>query len=234
VQVLVASAQDALRGKLLYHDIGRQTGSGVSCVDCHGGFPGALHGVGRAAGNPAAIDYALGAVQQMSPLRGRVSSKDRADISAYLAYPGIPSPMPRIATAGPAAVPWSVERLEYAAQTVDQPSSPSIVRLVNAGGLPLQLLSGPLLKGPDAAHFDIVDSDCVTAMSLAPRQSCTIAIVFRPFGPAGARTASVGVSHDWIGGAVNVALIGRMGAVKPKPGVVAPIRFLPSAAAAHW
>jgi hypothetical protein len=36
-----AHGQNALRGKLLYHDTAGVTGSAVSCVECHGGLPGA-------------------------------------------------------------------------------------------------------------------------------------------------------------------------------------------------
>jgi cytochrome c553 len=205
-----ALAQDALRGKRLYHDIGRLSGAGVSCIDCHGGIPGALHGLERAAGNPDHIAYALGAVQQMTPLRGRVSAQDRADLAAYIALPRVASPEPRLTTAGPAANAYSAERLEFPDARAGTTSPKSAVRLTNQGAMPLLLLSAPALDGPDAAQFAIVATDCTAGLSLAAGQTCGLEIVFTPRGPAGLRSASAGLSHDWIGGGFRVALIGRV------------------------
>lgn len=205
-----ACAQDALRGKRLYHDVGRTSGAGVSCIDCHGGVPGALHGLGKAANNPPAIDYALNAIQQMTPLRGRLSAQDMADIAAYIETPGIPSPEPRLANTGPAASRWSTERLEFPAARSGSMSAVSMVELTNAGTVPLQILSAPVLDGPDAAQFAIVASHCAAGMTLAARQSCSMAIAFQPRGPAGLRTASARIGHDWIRGGIHVALIGQV------------------------
>ena len=206
---LPALAQDALRGKQLYHDVGRLSGAGVSCIDCHGGLPGALHGLGKVADNPAAIEYAIGAVTQMTPLRGRLTDRDMADIAAYAAFPAVPSPDPRIMTAGPAATPYSNDRLEFFAEPEGPPSPPSSIRLTNAGALPLRLASAPVLAGPAAEQFVIAATDCSAGMTLAPQQSCAVDILFRPVGHQGLRAASLGLAHDWIRGGVNIALIGR-------------------------
>jgi cytochrome c553 len=203
-----AAAQDALRGKRLYHDIGRLNGAGVSCIDCHGGVPGALHGIERAGGNPDHIAYALGTIQQMTPLRGLVSNRDMADLAAYLASPGVASPQPDLSTVGPAASPYSAERLEFNDGVAGTVSSPSTIRLTNRGALSLRLLSAPTLEGANSAEFAIVRTDCAAETSLTTGQSCTIEITFRPHGP-GLRTASAGLAHDWIGGGFRVALIGR-------------------------
>jgi len=202
-----AFAQDALRGKRLYHDIGRLNGAGVSCIDCHGGIPGALHGIGKAANNPAAIDYALGAIQQMTPLRGRVSQQDMADLAAYIGAPQTPSPDLRIETSGPAASAYTAERLEF------RPGDRSIVRFSNAGNLPLQLLSPPAISGPDADAFTLAASDCHAGMTLRPGMSCTVDITFRRPGsnPTSLRSARLGIRHDWIRGEIAVALLGRTG-----------------------
>ena len=205
-----AWAQDALRGKRLYHDVGQTSGAGVSCIDCHGGVPGALHGLGKAANNPAAIDYALNAIQQMMPLRGRLSTQDMADIAAYVGTPGIPSPEPRLANTGPAASRWSTERLEFPIAVSGSISAESTVELTNAGAVPLQILSAPVLDGPDAAQFTIVASNCAAGMLLAKQQSCSMAIAFQPRGSSGLRTASARIGHDWIRGGIHVALIGRV------------------------
>ncbi len=197
-----ALAQDALRGKLLYHDIGRVRGTGVSCVDCHGGIPGALHGLEKVAGNPNAIAYAIGAVQQMTPLRGRVTVEDMADIAAYVADPAVASPAVHLTTSGPAASAYTSERLEFAG------AGTSSVRLTNAGALPFGLGAAPFLDGPAAAQFILAASDCESGAVLAPQQSCALRVEYRPVG-IGLRTATLRIAHDWIGGSTNVALIGR-------------------------
>ena len=212
-----ADAQDALRGKRLYHDVGRLSGSGVSCIDCHGGLPGALHGLAKAAGRPGAIDYALNSIQQMLPLRGRLSAADMADLAAYIANPAIASPELRLGTAGPGSIAWSTERIEYPTSSPGMVLPASSIRLSNAGTLPLQLQSAPALDGPHAAEFAILESDCRAGMVLDASQACAIRVTFRPRGPEGLRSASVGIAHDWIGGSVHVALIGRVAITARKP-----------------
>lgn len=205
----LALAQDALRGKRLYHDIGRLNGAGVSCIDCHGGIPGALHGLGKAANNPSAIDYAINAVHQMTPLRDRVSAQDMADLAAYIGAPQTPSPDLRIETSGPAANAYTKERLTF------RPGDSAIVRITNAGALPLTLLSGPEISGRHASVFTIAPasghSNCSAGISIPTGGSCAITLMFTA--PAGRElnTASFGVRHDWIGGRTSIALIGLNG-----------------------
>ncbi len=206
-----AVGQDALRGKLLYNDGGRLNGAGVSCVDCHGGVPGALHGLGRVANNPAAIAYAIGAVGAMEPLRGRVTAQDMADIAAFVALPSVASPEPRVTTSGPAASPYSAERLEFAAAPAGSMPAASQVRLTNTGALPLRLLGEPEVTGSAVGEFAISVSDCRAGAILAAQQSCVVEVVFGPRGEPGLRTATLGLAFDWIRGGVHIALIGRVG-----------------------
>ncbi len=196
-----AAAQDALRGKLLYHDIGRITGAGVSCIDCHGGVPGALHGLGKVADNPAAIAYALGAVPQMLMLRGRLTDTDMADIAAYVATPTVASPDLQRTMIGAAASPYSDQRLEFASPGT------STVRLTNTGVLGLRLDGEPAIFGPAAADFAVRATDCRSGV-LEPAHSCIIEIDFAPRG-LGLRTAALRIEHAWIGGGMAVGLIGR-------------------------
>ena len=212
-----AGAQDALRGKRLYHDVGRLSGAGVSCIDCHGGLPGALHGISKAASRPETINQAINTIGQMAPLRGRLSASDMADLAAYIATPGIDSPQLRLTTEGPGHSAYSAERLAFPPSPAGSTSPASTVRLTNDGALPLQLRFAPTLEGPHATQFAIVASDCRADMTLSAAQSCSLSVAFLPQGPAGLRTASVGVSHDWINGAVRIALIGR---VAPASGTV--------------
>ncbi|MBM3561338.1 MAG: hypothetical protein FJX53_15990 [Alphaproteobacteria bacterium] len=205
-----ACAQDALRGKMLYHDIGQRSGAGVSCIDCHGGFPGALHGIGRAAGMPAAIEQALATIHQMAPLRGRVTHADMADLAAYLARPDVPSPDLRTGTIGPDGGFTPTERVNFAPGTEPGAEASATIRLANAGAIAVRLGSGPILAGPDAAQFAITASDCTAGRELAFGQACSVSVAFRPRGEGGGlRTASLGMEHDWLRGGTYLALIGR-------------------------
>jgi mono/diheme cytochrome c family protein len=201
-----ALGQDALRGKRLYHEVGRLAGAGVSCVGCHGGLPGALHGLGRAADDPARIDYAIGTVAQMALLRGRLSAQDMADIAAYVARPGVPSPDPRIATSGAAARPYAADRLEFSGAD----ALAGTVRLSNLGTVALSLVAGPALTGEHAARFTIAETTCTPDLVLREGESCAVTILFGPeAGRSGLSIAVLRLAHDWIGAGANVALIGR-------------------------
>jgi hypothetical protein len=208
-----APAQDALAGKRLFHDADRLRGTGISCVECHGGLPGGLHGIGKAAGNPAALDYAINAVPQMTPLRGKLSARDLEDLAAYIAQPDVPSADLRISIVAPdesPAAPVAAERLNFPPAASGAHPQPGTVRLSNLGKLNVALLSGPALAGPEAGQFEIVDSNCTAGMALPPGQFCDITVRFRPQGPSGLRSASLGVRHDWLRGGTHVALIGHV------------------------
>ncbi len=199
-----ALGQDALRGKRLYHEVGRLSGAGASCIDCHGGLPGGLHGIGRVADDPARIDYAIGAVTQMTPLRGRLSRQDMADLAAYVARPGVASPVPRVATSGSASMPYVPDRLEFAG------AATGMVRLSNAGAVALRLDAGPALAGEHVAQFAIAEATCAEGLVLGEGKSCTVTIAFVPDAGPGPRVAVLRLAHDWIGGGTSIPLIGRL------------------------
>jgi hypothetical protein len=201
-----AFGQDALRGKRLYHEVGHLRGAGVSCIDCDGGVPGALHGLGRVADDPDKIDYAIGAVAQMAPLRGRLSRQDMADIAAYVARPGAPSPEPRVATSGPAASPHVTDRLEFASAG----ATAGTVRLSNLGTVALRLIAAPALNGEHAAQFAIADTTCAEGLVLQKDDACMVTIAFNAEAGPGLRVAVLRLAHDWIGAGANVPLIGRL------------------------
>lgn len=218
---LDAAAQDALRGKRLYLDGGRMNGSGLSCVDCHGGLPGALHGMGKAARNPGAIEYALGSVSQMAPLRGRLNTEDIADLAAYIGEPGVPSPDLRLMAIDATGTTPGRERLEFQAATSG--FGEATLLLSNAGAVSLQWHSPPFITGPHSSQFFISASDCKDGMSLAPRQSCSIQVGYSADPSGTLRTATLGLRHDWLGGGVYLALLGRT-AAPIRPLVPAPVR----------
>lgn len=207
-----ASAQDALRGKRLYLDGGRISGAGVSCVDCHGGHPGALHGIGRAAGRPAVIEYALGSVSQMGVLRETLSPEDIRDLAAYLQEPDVPSPQLSIG-ADPDETGVAVEWLEFKVLASGPGMTQRIVRLRNVGGRPLTLAESPRIGGVSAAAFSLSESTCHAGLQLNPGSECKAGIAFAPDQlHANSRlwTAYLEVAHDWVGAGTRVALVGRV------------------------
>lgn len=205
-----ALAQDALRGKMPYHDIGLRTGAGVSCIDCHGGIPGGSHGIGKAAGTLSAIEYALATVHQMAPLRGRVSAVDLSDLAAYLARPNVPSPDLRVDAVGSDGAFTPTERLTFGVGPADGSDSVETVRLANGGTTVVRIRSEPALRGPEAARFAIIATDCAAGRELAGGQACTVSVAFRPDGAGRLSSASLGVEHDWLSGGTYLALIGRV------------------------
>lgn len=205
-----ATSEDlsGLRGKQLYLDGGRLVGTGVSCVDCHGDVVGSAFALGKAANNPAAIDYAINAVPQMARSRGRYSAQDMQDLATYIGNPSTPSPDLRLDTRGAAANPFSAERLDFGVQFIGTTASTSTVRIVNRGQVAVRVTSAATLAGPDSSQFELVASDCRSDLVLQTQQACEVSVTFRPVGLAGLRTASIAVAHDWIRAGVNVALIG--------------------------
>lgn len=196
-----AGAQDAWEGKRLYHDVGRLRGAGISCIECHGGLPGAAFGLGKAAGNPAAIEYALGVVPQMAALRGRLSTTDLADLAAYIARPDVPGPDLRVIVSE-----RMVERLEL------RVSQRREVRFANVGTGPAHLISAPELAGDLVPWIRLEDNNCHAGSRLEPGQFCRLFIVVS----ANLRhtlqrmqSARLMVAHDGIGGRLAVALIAR-------------------------
>ena len=209
-------AQDALRGKRLYLDAARVVGSGVSCVDCHGGLPGGLFGIGRAANDPAAVERAVNAVPQMTPLRGRLGAQDYADLAAYLGNPAVASPALRSAVSGPAAT-VSADRLDFGVVSRNEQSASSRWHLVNDGSVGLTVTGEPQLRGNHPQDFVIIASDCFAGRMLVAGASCSVDLAFRPLDGADTRQAAVAVAHDWVGGETAVALAGAVAAAPVAP-----------------
>ena len=203
------AAQDALRGKRLYLDTAREVGSGVSCVDCHGGLPGGLFGIGRAANDPAAVERAVNSVPQMTPLRGRLSAQDYADVATFIANPGVASPSLRSAVAMRGSAPAVSDRADFGTTEPGQRTMVARVVFSNDGSLAMAWAGSPRIIGPEAVEFGITASSCESGQPLAAGASCEVGVVFQPAQQSsGLRTAALQVDHDWIGGTVAVALLG--------------------------
>ena len=142
--------------------------------------------------------------------RGRYSAQNFLDLAAFIGNPLVPSPDLRLQTRGQAASAFSNERLDFGALQDVATSSTSVVRIENQGQVAVRLGSAPIIAGDHAAHFEAIANDCKADRVLQLGEGCEISIVFRAVGGAGARSASVYVSHDWIGGRISVALLGAI------------------------
>lgn len=207
--VVSAQAQDALRGKRLYLDADRIVGTGISCVDCHGGLPGGAFGIGKAANAPDVIERAVNAIGPMAPFRTRLNAQDYTDLAAFIGNPGVPSPDLRVTTTGPAGGASTADRIDFGAVPPGATSNVGSMQLVNLGQLPLQLTGLPRLVGADPSDFIVLGSDCRAPSTLQPQQACRIDLAFRPLSGSGPRSAAVQIDHDWIDGVTALALLGR-------------------------
>jgi len=206
-----ASAQDALRGKRLYLDAARIVGSGVSCVDCHGGLPGGAFGIGRAADDPGLVENAVGSVPQMTPFRDRLAGADLADLAAYIGNPAVPSPQVQLTTRLSNGAAGPADRIDFGELDVDVELAAGAVatlQIANPGLLAFVITAAPEVAGAHAAEFSIEATDCRAGTIVAPAQACSVELRFHPVGGAGARTARLGVPHDWVYGIAAVALLG--------------------------
>jgi len=197
-----------LRGKRLYYDISALTPAPVSCVECHGAYPGAVHGIGRAANEPRAIRYALGAIPQMARLGEHLSAQDIADLSAYLGAPDVASPQLVLVSDGAGTDHGAQGRLEIGF-AADGRVPLAGMALHNRGTAPVRLRSGPVISGSGAAHFRLRYTDCTAGRVLARGGSCRFEVTLDPGAPTPAPIATLAIAHDWLYGGERVALIGR-------------------------
>lgn len=204
-----SAAQDALRGKRLYYDLAGLTSAPVSCVECHGGFPGAAHGIGRAANDPNAIRYALGSIPQMARLDAHLSARDIADIAAYLGAPDVASPQLVLVSDGPGTNHGAQGRMEIGLSP-DAGVLYSGMTLQNRGAAPVRLRSGPVISGSGAAHFRLRFTDCTAGRVLPRGESCRFEVALDPDARMPAPVATLSIAHDWLYGGERVALIGRV------------------------
>lgn len=209
-----AGAQDALRGKRLFLDVGRTSGAGVSCVDCHGGLPGGNFGIDRAANDPRMVENAVNTIPQMARLRGRLTATDFADLAAYIGNPFVPSPELRLTTT---TSPNGADRIDFGTAAPGGAAVSATLNVLNLGSVPLRLTSAPRLAA-DSADFRITATDCAADMALAAQQSCRVDLAFAPEA-FGLRTAALRLDHDWVGGTAALALIGT---ASPAPAPVTP------------
>ncbi|MBA2548718.1 MAG: choice-of-anchor D domain-containing protein [Burkholderiaceae bacterium] len=157
----------------------------------------------------------------MTPLRGRLTAQDIADVAAYIGNPSVPSPLLRVTTRSRGGGSGT-DRLDFGPVLPGQASARATVQLRNDGALPLRLTSDARIVGPQTTEFTVSDSVCVASATLAAGDSCEIGIMFRPApGSAGLRTAAVQMDHDWVGATAAVALLGTAETSAANPPVAA-------------
>jgi hypothetical protein len=213
------AAADALRGKRLYLDAARIVGSGVSCVDCHGGLPGGAFGIGRAADNPVLIATAVASVSQMAPFAGRLAAADLVDLAAYIGDPAVASPVVALATRRPGGAAGEPDRMEFGQVELGARSEAEL-RITNTGRIAFAITGDAELDGAAEAEYALVAADCGAGMVVEPGAGCRFVVQFRPVGEPGRRIARLRVAHDWVYGIAAVALIGTavpVGTAPPPP-----------------
>lgn len=197
-----AQAADALNGKSLY--LNGPVSGGASCAGCHGASPANnVNGILAAADNPSVISaaFARNAGGMGTLFNGKFSSTEIADLAAFIGNPGV-SAAP-VASLTPASLP-------FGGVTLGQSSGALSATLANSGTAALTI--GTLsITGAAAPDFSRAGT-CANGGSVAAGASCTINVTFTPTA-AGARAATLAVSHNATGGSSSVALSGTGDAV---------------------
>jgi mono/diheme cytochrome c family protein len=193
-----AMAADALHGKSLY--LNGPVSGGVGCASCHGASPASnVNGILAAANQPSVISSAFAAnVGGMGRLfNGKLSASDIDDLAAFIGNPNV--------VAAPAAS-LAPASLTFSGANIGQSSAPLAATLSNTGNAALNI--GTItIGGAAAGDFAQGGGSCVNGASIAAGASCTVQATFTPTA-AGARTATLTVTHNATGGSSAVALSG--------------------------
>jgi mono/diheme cytochrome c family protein len=192
-----AYAADALHGKSLY--LNGPPGA-VACASCHGPTPANnVNGILAAANQPSVISSAFAAnLGGMGTLfNGKLSAADLADLAAFIGNPNV--------VAAPAAS-LTPASLTFSGANIGQNSGPLAATLSNTGNAALDI--GTIsIGGAAAGDFSLGGGSCANGASIAAGASCTVQASFTPTA-AGARTATLTVTHNATGGSSAVALSG--------------------------
>jgi hypothetical protein len=105
--------------------------------------------------------------------------------------------------------------LGFGSVTVGLATSGRVVKVTSTGNVPL-VISGAAVSGANAWDFAIVADDC-SGVTLNPGASCTYKVGFEPFA-TGARSATLTITHNGVGGPSLVALSGS--GVAPRGGII--------------
>ena len=203
-----ASAADAVRGKALYIDT-TTLGAPLSCstAGCHEMDPTRNANNILKGKDPAVIMNAINTDKGSMGLfyKGKVTDLDAADIAAYIANPAAGTPTP--------AASLSPTTLSFSGQVVGTTSATMSATLKNSGTANL-VLSAVTLAGANAGDFTR-GGTCAQALTLAPSQTCSIDVAFKP-SAVGTRNATVTASHNASPSSSTLSLTGS-GLAAPTP-----------------
>jgi mono/diheme cytochrome c family protein len=193
-----AMAADALNGKSLY--LNGPVSGGASCASCHGASPASnVNGILAAANQPSVISNAFAAnVGGMGSLfNGKFSAAELADLAAFIGNPNV--------VAAPAAS-LAPSSLTFSGTGIGQTAGPLAATLSNTGNAALNI--GTIaIGGAAAGDFLLAGGSCANGAAIAAGGSCTVQASFKPTA-AGARAASLTITHNAAGGSSSVALSG--------------------------
>ncbi|HQR22550.1 MAG TPA: choice-of-anchor D domain-containing protein [Burkholderiaceae bacterium] len=205
-----SNAADPVRGKALFSST---NGAPKNCADaaCHSGFPSvARNSIQKGTSASVILNAISGDKGGMRVLSPYVGSTEANDIAAYIANPSAGSGAPAIAL--------SVTSLSFVSQTLNTTSAAQTVTVSNTGTAVLNL-SGLTISGAAGAEF-ARGGTCQVGTNVAVGGNCSITVTFTPTA-AGARNATLTVTHNASGGSSAVALAGT-GALAPAVAGVAP------------
>ena len=193
-----ANAADALNGKSLY--LNGPVSGGATCASCHSSTPANnVNGILAAANQPAVISSAISANKGgMGGLfSGKFSAAELADLAAFIGNPSV--------VAAPAAS-LAPASLAFSGANIGQSSGPLAATLTNTGNAALNI-GNISLGGAAAGDFSLGGGSCAAGASVAAGASCTVQASFTPTA-AGARAATLTITHNATGGGSSVALSG--------------------------
>jgi mono/diheme cytochrome c family protein len=193
-----ANAADALNGKSLY--LNGPVSGGASCASCHGPTPANnVNGILAAANQPSVISSAFAANRggMGSLFNGKFSAAELADLAAFIGNPNV--------VAAPAAS-LAPASLAFSGASIGQSSGPLSATLTNTGNAALNI--GTIsIGGAAAGDFSLAGGSCANGAAIAASASCTVQASFTPTA-AGARAATLTITHNAAGGSSSVALSG--------------------------
>jgi MYXO-CTERM domain-containing protein len=193
-----AQAADALNGKSLY--LNGPVSGGATCASCHGPTPANnVNGILAAANQPSVISSAFAAnLGGMGSLfNGKFSAAELADLAAFIGNPNV--------TAAPAAS-LAPASLTFSGANIGQASTPLAATLTNTGNAALNI-GAISISGAAAGDFAVAGGSCANGASIAAGANCTVQARFTPTA-AGARAATLTITHNATGGSSTVALNG--------------------------
>jgi cytochrome c553 len=193
-----AQAADALNGKSLY--LNGPVSGGATCASCHGPTPANnVNGIQAAANQPSVISSAFAANKggMGSLFNGKFSAAELADLAAFIGNPNV--------TAAPAAS-LAPATLTFSGANIGQASAPLAATLTNSGNAALNIGSISI-GGAAAGDFALAGGSCANGASIAAGANCTVQATFTPTA-AGARAATLTITHNATGGSSTVSLNG--------------------------